>query len=89
MSTLNEILTFEHESEHNFAHDLEHNLAHKTNFSTPKIYDAKRDLSKRWYVYFSYRNPKTGKLQRMKNIYGNANLYKTKEALEFELKNVA
>ncbi|WMI70086.1 tyrosine-type recombinase/integrase [Mangrovimonas sp. YM274] len=79
MSTLNEILTFEHESEHNFAHDLEHNLAHKTNFSTPKIYDAKGDLKKRWYVYFSYRNPETGKLQRMKNIYGTAHLYKTKE----------
>ena len=89
MFTTEQILTFAYESEHNFAHDLEHNLAHKTIFSTPKIYDAKGDLSKRWYVYFSYRNPKTGKLQRMKNIYGNTNLYKSKEALEFELKNVA
>ena len=30
-------------------------------------------------MYFSFRNPKTGKLQRMKNIYGKVNLYKTKE----------
>ncbi|WP_412983896.1 tyrosine-type recombinase/integrase [Pontimicrobium sp. IMCC45349] len=75
MSTLNEILTFEHESEHVF----EHNLLLKKQFSTPKIYTANGDLKKRWYVYFSYRNPDTGKLQRMKNIYGKANTYKTKE----------
>ncbi|MBR9846861.1 MAG: tyrosine-type recombinase/integrase [Algicola sp.] len=61
-------------------HDLEHELVHKTTFTTPKIYDANGDLSKRWYVYFSYLNPKTGKLQRMKNIYGRTNRYKTKEA---------
>ena len=51
-------------------HDLEHNLEHKPLFSTPKIFDANGDLSKRWYVYFSYRNPETGKLKRVKNIYG-------------------
>jgi integrase len=79
MSTLNEFLTFEHRSEHVFEYDLEHNLTLKTQFSTPKIYNAKGDLSKRWYVYFSFRNPKTGKLERMKNIYGKANLYKNKE----------
>lgn len=75
MSNLNRILTFEHESEH----DLEHSLPLKNLFSAPKIYNAKGDLSKRWYVYFSYRNPKTGKLQRMQNVYGKANKYTTKE----------
>ena len=65
MQTLNEIITFEHDLEH----DSEHDLAHKTDFSPPKIYTAKGDLSKRWYVYFSYRNPSTGKLKRQKNIY--------------------
>lgn len=74
MLTLNEILTFEHESEH----VLEHDLSTKRNFSDPKIYTAKGDLSKRWYVYFSFRNPVTKKLVRMKNIYGKANNYKTK-----------
>jgi integrase len=75
MQTLNEIITFEHESEH----DLEHDLAHKKDFSSPKIYTANGDLSKRWYVYFSFRNPKSGTLDRVKNIYGTANSYKTKE----------
>lgn len=60
-------------------HVLEHDLLVKKNFSNPKIYTANGDLKKRWYVYFSFRNPETGKLQRMKNIYGTANTYKTKE----------
>ena len=44
----------------------EHDLEHKPLFSAPKIYDANGDLSKRWCVYFSFVNPKTGKLKRMK-----------------------
>ena len=75
MATFNEIVTFEHKNEH----VLEHNLSNKENFSVPKIYNAKGDLSKRWYVYFTFRNPETKKLERMKNIYGKANLYNTKE----------
>ncbi|MBD0831654.1 tyrosine-type recombinase/integrase [Aestuariibaculum sediminum] len=75
MSYLNEFLTFEHRSEHVFEHDL----SKKPQFSTPKIYTANGNLDKRWYVYFSFRNPKTGKLERMKNIYGIANTYKKKE----------
>ena len=75
MSTLQEFLTFEHESEH----VLEHDLSNKKIFSAPKIYNANGNLSKRWYVYFSFRNPSTGKLERMQNIYGKTNVYKTKE----------
>lgn len=60
-------------------HDLEHDSHLKPQFSTPKIYTANGDLSKRWYVYFSFRNPNTGKLERMRNIYGKTNKYKTKE----------
>jgi len=75
MPNLNEYLTFEHESEH----VLEPYLLVKKNFSTPKIYNANGDIKKRWYVYFSFRNPETGKLQRMKNVYGIANKCKTKE----------
>lgn len=59
-------------------HDLEHELEHKKKFSTPKIFDANGDLKKRWYVYFSYRDPNTGRMKRMKNIYGGANRLKTK-----------
>ena len=75
MLTFNDIITYEHKNEH----DLEHDLAHKRDFSTPKIYNANGDLKKRWYVYYSFRNPETGKLIRMKNIYGRANTFKTKE----------
>ena len=50
----------------------------KHNFSDPKIYTAKGDLTKRWYVYFSFRNPKTGKLKRVTPFYGCANSYRTK-----------
>jgi len=75
MLSLNEFLTLEH----NLEHDSAHNLTHKKDFSPPKIYDAKGDLKKRWYVYFSYRDPKTNKLKRQQNIYGNANTYKNKE----------
>ncbi|WP_130736928.1 hypothetical protein [Flavobacterium sp. J27] len=46
-------------------------------FSKPKIYDAKGDLSKRWYVYYSFRNPTTGKLERQTPIYAGINNHKT------------
>ena len=74
MQTIHELVTLECENEH----DLEHTLEHKRQFSEPKIFDANGDLGKRWYVYFSYRNPISGKLQRQKNIYGKANRFKTK-----------
>lgn len=58
---------------------IEHDLKVLPLFSSPKIYTAKGDLSKRWYVYFSFRNPKTGKLERQTNIKGDANKYLTKK----------
>ncbi len=76
MSTTEEILTFAYDSEYESAYDL----IKKKNFSTPKIYTANNDLKKRWYVYFSFRDSKTGKLKRVTPIYGQANKYKTKEA---------
>lgn len=54
-------------------------MLEKQLFSTPKIYTANGDLKKRWYVYFSFRNPETGKLKRITPFYGNPNTYKTKE----------
>lgn len=75
MSTIFEKLIFTYENEH----DLVHDSTKLDLYSSPKIYSAGGDLSKRWYVYFSFRNPETGKLERMKNIYGKANRYKTKE----------
>ncbi|MBC8769856.1 hypothetical protein H4O18_17790 [Arenibacter sp. BSSL-BM3] len=64
MVTFYEIIAFEHKSEH----VLEHSLSNKKNFSLPKINTANGDLSKRWYVYFTFRNPETQKLERMKII---------------------
>ncbi len=75
MYTLNELLKFEHNSEH----ILEHDLKSDKPYSAPKIYNAKGDLSKRWYVYYSFRNPKSKKMERMQNIYGIAHKYKSKE----------
>ena len=66
-------------TEYKNAYDCAYDLNVKKEFSTPKIYTANNDISKRWYVYFSYRNPQTGKLKRQTAIYGNANTFKTKE----------
>lgn len=47
-------------------------------FTTPKIYTAKGDLSKRWYVYYSFRHPITDKLVRQAPITMDINRkYKT------------
>jgi len=75
MLTTKQLLTFAYHIEYESAYDL----SQKRNFSLPKIYTAKGDLSKRWYVYFSYRHPQTGKLKRITPFYGNVNNYKTKE----------
>ncbi|WP_248723256.1 site-specific integrase [Seonamhaeicola sp. ML3] len=74
MSNLKQILTFAYDFEYESAYDL----SQKKNFSNPKIYVADGDLTKRWYVYFSFRNPDSGKMKRMTPFYGVANKYKTK-----------
>lgn len=76
MPSIHELIIFTRKIEH----DLEHDLKNKPLFSSPKIYTADGDLSKRWYVYFSFQNPETGRMKRLGNIYGKANQYKTKEA---------
>ena len=75
MCLLNEILTFEYQSEYATEYDLQM----KKDYTEPKLYTANGDLSKRWYIYFSYKNPKTGKLERQSPIYAKANRRKTKE----------
>ncbi len=81
MFNFNNLITFEYESAYDYAYDL----SVKKNYSNPKIYSANGDLKKRWYVYFSYRNPKTGKLKRVTTFYGDAHKYKTKEDRLFVL----
>jgi hypothetical protein len=70
MNNFNEILQNEYAREYT--------LKGKKDYSEPKIYDAGGDLTKRWYVYYSYRDPETGKLKRRPPIYKGANRYKTK-----------
>ena len=72
-------------------HDSVHTLTMKTNYSEPKFYtggidisnwknlsesEKKSALSKNWYLYYSYRNPKTGKLERQSNIKAGVNSFK-------------
>ncbi|MFL0093581.1 site-specific integrase [Tenacibaculum maritimum] len=80
----------------------------KKKYSEPKIYtggidiskwskltkeEQKKALSKPWYVYYSFRNPKSGKLERQDNIKGGANYYRTKkeriEILETYCRNLS
>ncbi|WP_223154832.1 tyrosine-type recombinase/integrase [Aestuariibaculum sediminum] len=63
----------------------------KINYSEPKFYtggvdvnqwsklskkEQKEALEKEWYVYYTFRNPKTGKLTRQTNIKGGVNKHK-------------
>ncbi|MCV9929041.1 tyrosine-type recombinase/integrase [Flavobacterium sp. LS1R49] len=69
MSKIRHLLTKEYAN----AYDL----TYKKLYSSPSIYDAKGDLSKRWYVYYSFRNPETEKLERQTPIYSGVNQFKT------------
>lgn len=75
-------------------HDTVHVFTMKLNFSEPKIFtggvdvshwsklskEQKNDaLSKDWYLYYSYRDPQTGKLVRQPNIKAGVNRFKTKQ----------
>ena len=57
MLKINKILAFEYDFEYDFKRM-------ERKYSEVRIFDANGDLSKRWYIYFSYRNPATGKLER-------------------------
>ncbi|HCE54388.1 MAG TPA: integrase [Lutibacter sp.] len=74
MSKILELLCTEYENVYG--------LKMKKDYSTPKIYHGGKDydLTKRWYVYFSFRHPETGKLVRQNPIFAKFNsLYKTKK----------
>ena len=68
MSIFTELLKTEHATEHGF-------IEMKRQYTLPKIYHGgdNFDLKKRWYVYFSYRNPETDLLERQPNIYMSVN----------------
>ena len=90
-----------HDLVHNSQLNSSKNLLKKKDFSEPKIYtggvnvllwskltdaEKKAALSKNWYIYYTFRNKESGKLERMPNIKGNANQLKSKkERLEYLL----
>ena len=95
MDKILQIIQTEYETEYTF----EYAMSNRGQFTKPKIYDAGGDLSKRWYVYFSYRNPETGKMVRQKPVYLKVNqkfktlsdrkaaIKKVRDALERQLIN--
>jgi integrase len=64
-------------------HDFEHKVIQKKRYSEPKIYDANGDLSKRWYVYFSFRKIIDGPLERFPNNIYSPQHYNKKERIEW------
>lgn len=48
-------------------------MKNKGLYTKPRIYDANGDITKRWYVYFSYLNPKTNKMERQTPLYYGIN----------------
>ncbi|WP_421752940.1 tyrosine-type recombinase/integrase [Croceimicrobium sp.] len=50
----------------------------KRTFSAAKLYDADGDPSKKWFVYYSFLHPDTGRMKRFK-IYGGLNYEKDKK----------
>lgn len=70
-------------------HDFEHDLKEKKKYSEPKIYDADGDLSKRWYVYFSFRKTADAALVRFPNNFYAAQHLDKKDRLQWLKKNSA
>ena len=58
------------------SHFLPHDLGKKKRqYGKISLFDWEGDLSKQWYVYYSYRHPITGKLTRQNNLYGHINSF--------------
>ncbi len=69
------------EYETEYSDMTKNNEVRKAKYTKPKIYHGGKnyDLTKRWYVYFSYSHPDTGEMVRQSPIYLKLNQkYKTK-----------
>ncbi|KGO84424.1 hypothetical protein Q763_01385 [Flavobacterium beibuense F44-8] len=73
MPSINRILRNEYDFEYVFEYDLKK----QKQYGGPTIYDGGGDLNRRWYVYYSFRNPETGKLERQPPIYADLDNYNT------------
>ena len=58
-------------------------MKEKKKYSEPKIYDADGDLSKRWYVYFSFRKTAESALVRFPNNFYAAQYLDKKDRLQW------
>ena len=47
----------------------------------PKLYDANGNIKKKWFVFFSYRNPADGKMKRFRIFDGFGTLYTKKDVM--------
>lgn len=56
-----------------------YNINMKKQYSTPALYDAGGDLQKRWYVYYTFRSPVSGKLERQPSLDAGINQHRNKE----------
>lgn len=54
----------------------------------PKLNDCRGDLSKKWFVYFSYRNPQSGRMDRFKDYDGFGVLKTKKLRYEYAQKRI-
>lgn len=73
MLKLSQIIQTEYENEYGNEYSMKENIS----YTKPKIYHGGWDLSKRWYVYFSFRNAITGKMERQPPVYWIVNKFKT------------
>lgn len=73
MPTINRLLRNDYETEYVFEYDLKK----QKQYGGPSIYNGGGDLNRRWYVYYSFRNPLTGKLERQPPIYADLDNYNT------------
>ena len=73
MSEFSKKLKNEYANEYANEYGNEYAMKNKGLFTKPRIYDAKGDITKRWYVYFSYLNPKTNKMERQAPLYYGMN----------------
>lgn len=52
-------------------------MTKKQNYKVPGIYDAGGDTSKQWFVFYSFKDPETGKFKRFK-VFQDINSFRNK-----------
>lgn len=98
------VLQTVHDTVHDLEYNTIKKSMIKSNFSAPKIFtggvnindwkkltpqEKKIALSKDWYIYYSFRDEKTGKLKRMPNVKGGVNRLKSMGERLYYLKTMS